>query len=286
MKTIKYLFAVMLVGLLGACEDDNKIGITCTEITDLIAQSGEGQIQLEWSYPEGENTIRYIEVSYWDPAKSKQIKRTVSSYTDTLLVENTRKKYGEYTFFLQPFSRDFIPGNIYEIKATSLAAPAVYEFTSAEMVLTAENIYVEGIKDSEPQSLLDGNLETFVNTDYTKPVGTIFWIDFTLVKEQDFLKFSYINRNNTAASFPAVIECWVKANEEDEWVLMDTLTLEEDALPTEPKGQFTSAEMKAPFSFKYFRFRIPKTHTGKPNFSLAEFRVFDVNYTFVDPEAE
>lgn len=286
MKTIKYLFAAMLTGLLGACENDDKTSIACSDIINLTAHSGEGQIQLEWDYPEGENTIRYIEICYWDPGKNKEIRRTASSYTDTLLIENTRKKYGEYTFHLQPFSQDFTPGNVYEIKATSLAAPVVYEFTSTEMPLTVENMHIEGIYSSEPESLLDGNLETFINTDWNKPTGTVFWIDFTLLEEQEFLKFSYINRNYAGSNFPAVIECWIKANEQDEWTLMDTLTLEEDALPTEAQGQFTSTEMKAPFAFNYFRFRVPKTHTGKPNFSLAEFRVFDVNYRFIDPEAE
>lgn len=286
MKAIKYLFVTVFVSLLVACDESDNISITCTEITNLIAHSGEGRIQLEWNYPEGENTIRYMEISYWDPGESKEIKRTVSSYVDTFLVENTRKKYGEYTFVLQPFSQDFTPGDVYEVKATSLAAPVIYEFVSTEMALAAENIYVEGIMGSDPQSLLDGNLETFVNTDYTKPLGTIFWMDFVLPKGQDFLKFSYINRNNAAASFPAIIECWIKANKEDEWVLMETLNWKEEALPTKPLGKFISTEMKAPFNFKFFRFRVPQTHTGKPNFSLAEFRVFDVNYTFTDPEAE
>ena len=196
------------------------------------------------------------------------------------------KKYGEYVFQVQPFSESCSPGNIHEIRAESLAAPVVYEFSSTEMNLTANDIYVEGIRDSEPQNLLDGDTETFVNTDYSQPAGTVFWIDFTLPKEQEFLKFSYINRNHSAASFPSEIECYVKANENDEWTLLKTLTAENDALPTDPLGRFTSSEYQAPFAFNYFRFRVPRTHTGNPNFSLAEFRVFDVSYTFVDPEAE
>lgn len=289
MKTIKYILLSILIGSWGACDDSIKGlegEVACTDITDLSATSGEGQIMLEWNYPEGENTIRYLEVRYFDPAKMTDVKKTVSVYADSILIADTRKKYGEYVFQVQPFSESCSPGNIHEIRAESLAAPVVYEFSSTEMNLTANDIYVEGIRDSEPQNLLDGDTETFVNTDYSQPAGTVFWIDFTLPKEQEFLKFSYINRNHSAASFPSEIECYVKANENDEWTLIKTLTTENDALPTDPLGRFTSSEYQAPFEFNYFRFRVPRTHTGNPNFSLAEFRVFDVSYTFVDPEAE
>lgn len=286
MKINKYVMVIAFLWMACACDDSDNQALPCSDIINLSSVSGEGQIELKWDYPEGDNTIRYIEIRFFDPAKQKDVKQTVSVYSNSLLIKDTRQKYGEYHFQVQPFSRTCTPGNIHEVTATSLRAPVVYKFFSTEFALTANDLYVEGIKDSKPENLLDGNNETFVNTDYSKPAGTVFWIDFTLPKEQEFLKFSYINRNHTAASFPAKIECWVKAQEGDEWTLMKTLTAEEYLLPTEPLGQFISSEYPAPFGFKYFRFRVLETHTGKPNFSLAEFRVFDVSYTFVDPEAD
>lgn len=285
MKINKYIVATAFLWMAFACNDSDDQMLPCGDITNLSSVSGEGLIELKWDYPEGDNTIRYIEVRFFDPAKQKNVRQTVSVYTNNFIVGDTRQKYGEYHFQVQPFSKTCTPGNVYEVTATSLRAPIVYEFSSTEFALTANDLNVEGIKDSEPGSLLDGNNETFVNTDYSQPAGTIFWIDFTLPKEQEFLKFSYINRNNAAASFPAKIECWVKAQDEDNWTLIKTLTAEGGLLPTIPLGQFTSAEYQSPFKFKHFRFRVPETHTGKPNFSLAEFRVFDVSYTFVDPEA-
>lgn len=286
MKTIQYLLAGVLLCTFWACEDSTENEIACTDITNLTSVAAEGQITLKWDYPEGENTIRYLEIRYFDPGKETNVKKTASVYTDSMLIADTRAKYGEYLFQVQPFSKSLTPGNIHEVRATSLPAPVVYEFSSTEMALTADDVYIEGIRDSEPQNLFDGDTETFINTDYDQPVGTVFWMDFTLPKAQEFLKFSYINRNHSAASFPAEIECYVKANENDEWTLIKTLTTANDALPTDPLGRFTSSEFQAPFTFNYFRFRVPQTHTGKPNFSLAEFRVFDVSYTFVDPEGE
>lgn len=286
MKINKYIMATASLWIAFACNDSDVQMIPCCDIINLSSVSGEGQIELKWDYPEGDNTIRYIEVSFFDPAKQKDVKQTVSVYSDSIIINDTRQKYGEYLFQVQPFSQSCTAGNIHEVSATSLRAPIVYDFSGTEFSLTANDLYVEGIRDSEPGNLLDGDNETFVNTDYSQPIGTVFWIDFTLPKEQEFLKFSYINRNNASASFPAKIECWVKAQKEDDWTLIKTLTAEDDLLPTAPLGRFTSAEYQSSFKFKYFRFRVPETHTGKPNFSLAEFRVFDVSYTFIDPEAD
>lgn len=280
------MIAIAFLWIVTACNDSDDLILPCSDMINLSSVSGEGQIELKWNYPEEENTIRYIEVRFFDPAKQKNILQTASVYSNNLIINNTRQKFGEYRFQIQPFSQTGTPGNIHEIAASSLRAPIVYKFSSTEFTLSANDLYIEGIKDSEPGNLLDGNNETFINTDYSQPVGSVFWIDFTLPKEQDFLKFSYITRNHTASSFPAKIECWVKEQKEDEWTLMKILTTKDDLLPTAPLEQFTSIEYQSPIKFKYFRFRVPETHTGKPNFSLAEFRIFDVSYTFVDPEAD
>ena len=285
MKIFRYLLMAIGISFFCACSDSEE-SIPCTEIVNLTSVPKEGQIELKWEYPEGDNTIRYIEISYFDIAKQKDMKKSVSVHSNNFVVENTLQKHGEYHFKLQPLSTTFTRGNVYEINATSLKAPATYNFTSIEFALTEDDIYVEGLHSStQLTSLIDGNLNTFINTDYTKPAGTVFWIDFNLHKTQEFLKFSYINRNEATANFPAEIECYVKANANDEWTLIETLTQSEDKLPTGVLETYTSPYIKSPFPFNFFRFRVPKTHTGKPNFSLAEMAIYNVRYTINDPEA-
>lgn len=74
-------------------------------------------------------------------------------------------------------------------------------------------------------------------------------------------------------------------NEDDEWTLMKTLTKEADGLPEPTLASYSSDIYEAPFEFNYFRFHVKKTHTGNVNFSLAEFRIYDVEYYYYDPEA-
>lgn len=287
MKTINIILSIFCLGIvIIACNSEKEGIVPTTEIVNLTSESDPGSIKLTWEYPEGEKNIRYIEVRYHDPRKKKDVVETVSGFSNSIVIENTRAKYGEYKFALQPFSFDLIPGVSHEISILSEKAPVVNTFTSRELTLKVEDVYIDGIRDSKVENLLDGNLETFINTDYGKPAGTVFYIDINYPVVQKILKFSYINRNNSAASFPAEIECYVKANVDDEWTLMNTLSKDVDGLPIAPAGAFVSKEYEAPFDFKYFRFRVPKTHTGKVNFSLAEFRIFEVEHFFYDPEAD
>lgn len=289
MKRIKEILSVLCLSVvIIACNSEDENGVPATDIINLSLQSNPGNIELAWSYPEGENTNRYVEICYYDPAKKKNVRKTVSVFSTSYTVENTYKKYGEYKFTLQPFSTTFSPGTIQEISGESEAGKIIDTYTSKELTIKPEDIYIEGLYPTAggtPANLIDKNLETFINTDYTKPIGTIFYIDIAYPKAQKFLKFSYINRNHEAASFPAEVECYCKVNEEDDWTLVKTLKQVEDNLPTSPGASYTSKECEVPFEFNYFRFRVLKTHTGNVNFSLAEFSIYEVEHYYFDPEA-
>lgn len=289
MKRIKDTLSVLcLSAVMVACSSDDENGVPATNIINLSLQSNPGNIELAWDYecPEGKNTNRYVEIRYYDPAKKKEVKKTVSAFTNSYTVEETRKKYGEYKFTLQPFSTTFTPGTIQEISGVSEVGNVIDTYTSKELVMKPEDIYIEGLYTGTSADLLDKDSETYINTDYTKPLGTIFYIDIAYPKAQKFLKFSYMNRNHEAASFPAEVECYCKVNEDDDWTLVKTLEQAEDGLPTGAKASFTSKEYECPFEFNYFRFKVLKTHTGKVNFSLAEFSIYEVEHYYYNPEAE
>ena len=286
-KVNLYLVLLTMIQFL-SCSKTEEI-VFPAQIINLSSEGLEGQIKLSWQYSEQSNNIRYVEISYYDYNKGKNVKKLVSGYSCEFIIDDTQEKDGEYTFRLQPFSVTFTPGNVYEIPEISKRAPVKEYFTSKELVLDAEDINIPGIySSSKPESLFDGNNSTYVNFDYGSDTsGITRYYEIHYPKEQEYLKFSYINRDNSSAKFPSVINCYVKKNEQDEWTLLTTLTLESDKLPVEPLGTFVSKEYKAPFRFNYFKFEVPEIHTGNTikNFSFAEFRVFDVEYFYYDPEA-
>lgn len=285
------LYAMAFFAFTNVACNDNDEGVAPADLVNLTSEALPGAIQLNWEYADVENhNIRYVEVRYFDPATQEEVRKTASSFGTGILVDNLRLKYGEYKFEIQPFSTTFTPGAVHEITAMPQRAEVTESFTSRELTITGNDIDIPGIySTSKPESLFDGDNKTFVNFDYSvaTATGVTRYYDIHYPKTQGFIKFSYINRDHKDAKFPAVIECYVKAMESDPWTLVTTLKQEEDGLPTNPLDTFVSKEYKSPFPFNYFRFQVPTVHTGSDvkNFSLAEFRVYEVEYYFFDPEA-
>lgn len=279
-----------LLALVNMSCNETEDGVSPTDIINLTSESLPGSIRLNWEYPDTEKNIRYIEVRYFDPAKEQEVRKTASGFGNSILIEDARLKYGEYKFQIQPFSTTFTPGTVHEIAETPQRAEIVEAYTSRELTISADDIDIPGIySSSKAESLFDKDNATFVNFDYSvsTATGVVRYYDIHYPKTQEYIKFSYINRNHADAKFPSEIECYVKALESDPWTLVTTLKKDVDGLPTKPLDSFISKEYKAPFAFNYFRFRVPTVHTGSDvkNFSLAEFRIYEVEYYFFDPEA-
>ena len=279
-----------LLALVNMSCNETEDGVSPTDIINLTSESLPGSIRLNWEYPDTEKNIRYIEVRYFDPAKEQEVRKTASGFGNSILIEDARLKYGEYKFQIQPFSTTFTPGTVHEIAETPQRAEIVEAYTSRELAISADDIDIPGIySTSKAESLFDKDNATFVNFDYSvsTATGVVRYYDIHYPKTQEYIKCSYINRNHADAKFPSEIECYVKALESDPWTLVTTLKKDVDGLPTKPLDSFISKEYKAPFAFNYFRFRVPTVHTGSDvkNFSLAEFRIYEVEYYYFDPEA-
>ena len=302
MKVIKYILPLLCLGvIITACNSDDEESIAATEVQNLTTQSAPGSITLTWEYAgeEDANTTRLVEIRYYDPAVKKNVKKTISRFSNSFTIDNALKRYGEYEFEVQPFSTTFTPGVIQRITGVAERAPVIDEKTSTELAITIDNLTLGGftpdgvttipqsscIGDGNgPERLLDNNASTFLNTAYSGvPAGTTYYLDIVYPKSQKYLKFSYINRS--AGSFPAAIECSVKVNENDEWTLVKTLTTVSDGLPEAASAAYSSEVYEAPFEFNYLRFHVKKTHTGNVNFSMAEFRIYNEERYFYDPGA-
>ena len=106
MKKNIFLLAVTLL-LIGfaSCSDEDTKPIIPSDVIDLSAdtQDKPGYIVLRWATPD-DNTIRYIKVSYYDYLLEQDVVRLASVYADSVLIPDTRKKFGEYEFKVQSYS--------------------------------------------------------------------------------------------------------------------------------------------------------------------------------------
>ena len=263
MKVIKYILPLLCLGvIITACNSDDEESIAATEVQNLTTQSAPGSITLTWEYAgeEDANTTRLVEIRYYDPAVKKNVKKTISRFSNSFTIDNALKRYGEYEFEVQPFSTTFTPGVIQRITGVAERAPVIDEKTSTELAITIDNLTLGGFKPdgvttipqsscigdgNGPERLLDNNASTFLNTAYSGvPAGTTYYLDIVYPKSQKYLKFSYINRS--AGSFPAAIECSVKVNENDEWTLVKTLTTVSDGLPEAASAAYSTKYPVAP----------------------------------------
>ena len=65
-----------------------------------------------------------MQIRYYDPLQKKDICKIASKGTTEMLIENTRARFGDYTFYLQTFSTAHEAGVVQELKARSGALPA------------------------------------------------------------------------------------------------------------------------------------------------------------------
>lgn len=95
---------------------------------------------LRWATPD-DNTIRYIKVSYYDYLLEQDVVRLASVYADSVLIPDTRKKFGEYEFKVQSYSETGDAGNVQTIKAVSEPAPVQVVFgESKQIALTVDQL--------------------------------------------------------------------------------------------------------------------------------------------------
>ena len=209
MKAIKYIFSA-LVGMAALASCDSNItdfeyqGYTGAPKTiDASAVTSEalpGAIRLNWTVP-ADSTFSYMKISYVNPANQENVTNVVSIHTRTLLIENTLKKYGDYTFTFQAFNDKNEAGAPMQVKAQSGLLPATVTYTKGDKInVTADMLSTDDQEPSEGpiKNLVDGNYNSFFHTRWSspqKPLPQYIQIDFK--EAHQVFMFWYRNRNGS-----------------------------------------------------------------------------------------
>lgn len=107
---MKYIIAVsVLVGMTG-CDDKiepfETAGSTPTPVaisaSTVQSEALPGEIKLTWTAPQED--FAYMQIRYNDPLQKKEICKLVSKHTTEMLIEDTRARFGDYSFFFQTFN--------------------------------------------------------------------------------------------------------------------------------------------------------------------------------------
>lgn len=280
------------VAVLASCDDNltdiEYIGYAGAPKTiDASAVTSEalpGSIKLKWTVP-ADPSFTYMKVSYVNPANQQTVTHVVSVYTDSLLIENTLKKYGDYAFTFQAFNDKNEAGEPMTVKAQSGLLPATVTYAKGDKVaLTASQLSTDNQEPSEGpiKNLIDGNYNTFFHTRWSspqKPLPQYIQIDFN--EAHQVFMFWYRNRNGSQVG-PENMDVKVSSDGEN-WETVTSIT---SGLPSASKAEYTSEGLDAGKPFTHIRFVVTKTYGDKKYFNLAEMAFYDASKVVYDPENE
>lgn len=289
---IKHIIAASVLVCLTSCDSKlepfEAVGGTGTptaiEPSAVKSEPLPGQIKLTWDVPEGD--FSYLKIKYYDPILKREVSKLFSKGTTELLIDGTRARFGDYTFYFQTFNAAHQGGEIKEIKARSGVAPAVY----TEVSRTKVNLKVEQLSCNHPdesegifKNLIDGDTgsNSFFHTNWHSPQSPLpHYIQIDFKEEHENFAFEYYTRDTgNTDGYPTAADFQVSIDGQN-WETVTTL----NGLPTTRKTRYSSDFVMAGKKFKYFRFNVTASSLSKNYFHIGEILFYDATVDIFDPE--
>ncbi len=290
MKIRDYMPVItLLLCLLAGCDDkithfDHTGSVTAAPVaidaSTIAYDSLPGQIRLYWEIP-SEDAYEYLHICYYDPLTGEDVTLLASAHTAEMLIEDTRQKFGAYTFSFQTFNVDGEGSSVTEIQAYSGRAEVTYKTT--EIGLSSDQLSSDSPEPTEGPiaNLINGDLTDFFHSNWSdspEPLPHYIQIDFD--EEHEGFCFDYYNRivSNTDG-FPQTAEVQVSSDGET-WKTVAEL----NDLPSTSGAHYESEYLFPGMAFTHFRFNVTSATASSTYFHMAEFSIYDV--VLYDPEAE
>lgn len=184
MKTLYCYLTVAFLVFLGACDTKDEV-ILPSDISNVTATSGRGEVILKWDLPEDSESIFYVKVSYYDHWRKKDRSVLASNKGDSVVITGLLNRFGEYNFTLQCYSITQTPNtNVHSIAVMCKPVLPSYVFTGAvtEIPLTAEMLSSnaqQSTTENTVADLIDRNDETFFHSQWSPVKELPHWIDIT-----------------------------------------------------------------------------------------------------------
>ncbi len=299
---MKKNFLYILSGVLGlllliGCSDDEKFPPpTPLDANTIVSEAKPGSITLKWAIPEDAN-YKYIKITYTLPETGKECMRLASVYSDSLVVDNLLKRYGDIEFTLQPCSEDGKGGDTYKIVAQAGAAQKTIklESTNKPFQMTGKDDawsdHPETSEGSLP-ALFDGITDqggNFFHLSWSQATPFPHYIVFDLKENASAFRFSYYGRNNANRDNPKEMDILVSNDFENtpEYYANETgtrLIASLSGLPDAKNAHYESANLTSETSFRYVWFKIKSATSGQNWVALGEMSVFRTKKSIYDPE--
>ena len=287
-KTAVLLLSIIL---LISCDSDDITPVNPSTINNIQTEALPGAIKISWTREEPV-TYEYIKVAYFDFLKEKDMVRLASSFSDTILIPNTRAKYGDYKFTLQPVSITNNAGQLVEVSGKSGPAPTTVSVVDAKPVsLDANKLYTDAQEATEGPiaNLIDGNNNTYFHSSWSVNYGPMpHYIVVDLGKTVNGLSFSYVTRNHGGTgNHPNRMSIYVSNSFDDDYNTENAVLVDElSNLPNGASQSFDSENYVLDGNYQYVWFEVNQTHGNTTYFALAELAVSELILEIIDPEVD
>lgn len=230
-KQYKYLMLgiVALAACFTSCKEDEGIAPTVDLSTmNFKSTPGEGEIVLSWDTPKENPGYMYMKMEYTDPREKKFRNVTISPYTNSLVISNTRARYGDaYDFKFTPYSETDTPGESYTLEGCKSGPAKKTTTTSREAIkLTVDDLYSNAPEPSEGklEYLVDGQMtsSSFFHTAWSITVAEPYhYVDINLKEDVDRFEIDAWNRVGGGNNNPTEVKLYRISKLADDAVDMD-----------------------------------------------------------------
>ena len=173
------------------------------------------------------------------------------------------------------------------IKAVSEPAPVQVVFgESKQIALTVDQLSTNAQEASEGPiaNLIDGNTASYFHTSWSGTVPPApHWFQIDTKKEITYFKYESVARNGN--NIPDDVDI-MGSNDGVHFELIENLTKAKNGMlmSTSPYTSPVMGNNSKPY--RYIRYSVNHTNTGSVFFSMSEFKLFEVDASVVDPEAD
>ncbi len=290
---LKYMIAAFALACFGTgCDDKLETfevqGYTGApapiETSAITSEALPGQIKLKWTKP-SEDAYAYLKIWYTDPLLDETVYKISSLETDSMLIDDTRARFGEYEFFFQTFNANNEGSEVTSFKAVSGKAPIVItEKARTEVKLDASQLSTDAQEPTEGpiSNLVNGNTNDYFHGRWSNPTTSLpHYVQVDFNEEHQVFAIEWWNRasGGSGDGFPTVVELQI-SNDGNEWETVETLT----GFASTWGSHIVSDYVDAGKTFTHFRYNVTAVTQNKDFFHMAELKFYDVELEVYDPE--
>lgn len=288
---MKKIFSLVILSLLfiGCSQSEEGPLPTDIDFNSIKYEAKAGAVKFKWDVPDNIN-YKYLKFSYILPDGQKECMRLASKYSDTLLVDNLLKRYGDLEFAIQAFTAEGRGGTIHQIKAAALPALKTIKYTKTPLIITKDFLWTDSEQpdDGPLKNLVDGNPTTFFHMRWDGATDFPHYIVMDMQKPMRSLQFSYQCRDHGNKDNPKTINIY-GSNDFDgkKFVPADFSAWKIGTatnLPSAKAATYQSETLISEKNLRYVWFEITESTSGNAWVALSEWSLFKVKTSSYDPE--